>query len=793
MDKVVSKGVKIDLHIHSEKSKFKDDDLVASNTIDNLPKLIKKLNDYEVNVCSISDHDSFDYELYKKLKSEEGNGFIQKVFPAVEFTVNFNNRPKDTVHVVCVFNDNNEDKIHKIGNVLLFDKITNRPFYDLKDAFSENKFIELLSLIDLDVVCIAHQKKTLTTVGKPAKNDANSVGEDRFNEFLFSEYFEAFEFKNRKNQAFNNYSKSKLNDDLLRFITGSDCHDWISYPKYSPLSSDNDFKHTFLKCLPNFRGLALALTDDTRISLDDNFFSGSNYQLDSIKLSVDGITTDVPLSKGINAIIGDNSIGKSLLLHKMTDYYRIDDLSPLNLTVKKGYESYLSDNNIDVLTKLDEKNVFLFDTQGEIRKKFNQGKLTKTSFFKDKYPPDIDTTLIKSIIIEEINKVGNYFKSLFEYNQSYKDLSNICLLAERDVATSVSLIDCGKDEHTRKHTQLSSTLLQLNKAKTELNNLSQYLNEEERNEMSIFIKYLLSIESKYKLLKDDTANKLVLINCINTMFNDFKSEKTKQKTTADANLEDYIQKENVFSDTMVELIDLKKSIKMIKPSLIDVFIKDESWDYLNYLFIKRTKVQQFDDLYLKALLLSPFDKKKRISLDTITEVSVFKDALKEYDDSDPVIFYKTKVVEQLEKDLSQFTVVNKVDEKGTSTVYSAGLNSQIYFEILSSDRYKKGIYLIDQPEDDVSPKSIKIHLLNNFKDMSRNRQILLVTHNPQFVVNLDVDNVIILTKEDDYIKIKSGALEYQDSTTDILNQVATLLDGGIETIRKRWKRYEKNN
>ena len=78
--------------------------------------------------------------------------------------------------------------------------------------------------------------------------------------------------------------------------------------------------------------------------------------------------------------------------------------------------------------------------------------------------------------------------------------------------------------------------------------------------------------------------------------------------------------------------------------------------------------------------------------------------------------------------------------------------------------------------------------------MGRDRQVLLITHNPQFVVNLDVDNVICITKTDDKkIKIISGALEYKDSNTDIIQSVAEILEGGIDSIKKRWKRYDKQN
>lgn len=72
MEKVVSTGLKIDLHIHSSKSKFKDDGVVSGGTIANINILIDKLNKNQVNVCSVSDHDSFDYAIYSKLKEEEG-------------------------------------------------------------------------------------------------------------------------------------------------------------------------------------------------------------------------------------------------------------------------------------------------------------------------------------------------------------------------------------------------------------------------------------------------------------------------------------------------------------------------------------------------------------------------------------------------------------------------------------------------------------------------------------------------------------------------------------------------
>ena len=85
MERVIDSGNKVDFHIHSIASKHKEsDDCVDLSTLDNIDTLIEKLNDRKINMCSISDHDNFDFSIYKRLKREESKGSIKKVFPAVE-------------------------------------------------------------------------------------------------------------------------------------------------------------------------------------------------------------------------------------------------------------------------------------------------------------------------------------------------------------------------------------------------------------------------------------------------------------------------------------------------------------------------------------------------------------------------------------------------------------------------------------------------------------------------------------------------------------------------------------
>lgn len=96
IDKIAKSGNKVDFHIHSIASKHKEnDDCVDLSTLDNIDLLIKKLNDRKINMCSISDHDNFDFDLYKGLKEEENKGSIKKDFPAVEFSVTYDKNVYD--------------------------------------------------------------------------------------------------------------------------------------------------------------------------------------------------------------------------------------------------------------------------------------------------------------------------------------------------------------------------------------------------------------------------------------------------------------------------------------------------------------------------------------------------------------------------------------------------------------------------------------------------------------------------------------------------------------------------
>jgi hypothetical protein len=103
--------------------------------------------------------------------------------------------------------------------------------------------------------------------------------------------------------------------------------------------------------------------------------------------------------------------------------------------------------------------------------------------------------------------------------------------------------------------------------------------------------------------------------------------------------------------------------------------------------------------------------------------------------------------------------------------------------------------IIDQPEENLDNESIYGSLVKYFKEAKKRRQIILITHNPNLVVNGDADQVIVASAErqDDgspAINYVFGSLEHSvPPDGGIREQVCQILEGGEEAFRKRERRY----
>ncbi len=99
--------------------------------------------------------------------------------------------------------------------------------------------------------------------------------------------------------------------------------------------------------------------------------------------------------------------------------------------------------------------------------------------------------------------------------------------------------------------------------------------------------------------------------------------------------------------------------------------------------------------------------------------------------------------------------------------------------------------IIDQPEENLDPRSVHSDLVPFFREAAKRRQIVMVTHNANLVVNTDSDQVIIAAAERTSpnelpaVTYSAGGLE----DAWVRDEVCRLLEGGEEAFRRRGLRY----
>ncbi|MEG0830255.1 MAG: hypothetical protein RSD88_06275 [Anaerovoracaceae bacterium] len=785
MNKIATKGIKIDLHIHSAYSKLKDGEKVADNTLGNLPMLVNGLIKNEIEMCAITDHDTFNYEIYSELKKEEvKDNCVKKVLPGIEFSVEF--IENKVIHIVTIFSDKDEEKVKNIGQIMVRGKGVSSYKKD-KGAYTKADYFEILSEINLDFIMIAHQKKTITSQHKAHANDVMSLGKNLFNKLVFLDYFDAYEFKNKKNEIYNKaYLVENNIEDKLRFITGSDCHKWRHYP-YTEENEKIEFKFTYIKSLPTFKGLAMAVTDHHRIELENSFYNPNEKYLEEILVNIEDIQHKIPLSKGINVIIGDNSVGKSLFLNAITNDYKKADKR-----LHAGYEKYIRKNNLTFETMIKEDDIFKFNQQGEIRGMFDDDGLKPDKYLSNFYPNEINSTKYRTIVEKELQKLYEGLDNKFSYDNEVKKLPAFKIPCDETTEKSITFIDNAKRIETKPLQILVDNFEDtIKNIKLLLDN--KELMETDKGHLETTLEMIELMKDRYEKRLEEKKQENEKINAFNTFVRSYKAKYIRKITDSQAVFSEYVEQKEMAIEYMAELFVRKSQLQKAVPNICDTQIIPETNPVDKYRFISKLQIEKIDKAYIEDVLKLVIKRGKVIDTQTITE-SELKEMIKKYpneDESIPLEVFKDKISSRLDAD---FKVRNTIIEDNMD-VYdevSSGFDAQMYFTLLSGEIRDKGIYIIDQPEDHISQRAIKEKVLDQFRRMGQQRQVIMVTHNPQFIVNLDVDNVIFLSKKNGKFEIESGALEYENNDYNMLKIVADNIDGGLQTIQERMKRYEKN-
>ena len=301
--------IKFDLHIHSVESSYKEDrNIVDSSTIENAEILMQKLNEYEVNLFSITDHNRFNLSLYEHFDAlihTEKFPNVKGIVAGIEFDVQMDS-DMGKCHIITIFDAKNKMENYRT----IYDVIENNKLKNKNDCYERRKFEDILRDIGMDVILIACQRNSL----EKHEGRHNSLSESTMDseQLLMTGYISALEFQKPNVEGIlrNNL---KFIPKKVMLVMGSDCHDWEVYPHHDKSNANPNFRHTRANILPTFKGLLMAVTSpETRINQQENI---NHEYIHNFKIG----EREYPLANGINAIIGENGSGKSTLLKLFND------------------------------------------------------------------------------------------------------------------------------------------------------------------------------------------------------------------------------------------------------------------------------------------------------------------------------------------------------------------------------------------------------------------------------------------------------------------------------------------
>lgn len=755
--------MKFDLHIHSIASEYKEvPGIVDASTIDNIGILLKKLDENEVGLFSVTDHNRFYSDLYIALDNEIGSGKynVKGLLAGVEFDVQLDS-DMGKCHIITIFDAQNNPK-----NYLKIQKsIEEKLLKEQVEYYTKDEYESILKKIGLDVILIACQRHSLNQYDGNHNSLSESSREPK--ELIKTGYINALEFQRPNVEGILKDNLREIPDNI-GLVMGSDCHEWEVYPKHDRINGNGQFSHSRAKILPTFKGLLMAVTSpETRINQQEN--RNVNY--------IDKFTfgdRSIQLVNGINAIIGENGSGKSTLLSLLHNH-----------VLSRSYAKKIIEiNNLSCENKDSSRKLFI--EQGEIIKKFDECKLFPEDNFKE-----IDHSKFVEMYITYANEILKYIKENIAKSDAIKILEKkeIEYSELSSESTYFLQIEC-TDDFTNVDNIHESPKKNLMDIIYKLKTLQKddYF-EEYKNSFNKVIELLEPIYNKItqKYNKIDVEQKLK--NIISSEISHYNIKISDYATTKEKDQRDFSKKRLEFIKTIAGAI-LSNSKELLfpeKPQKVKGFSNNASCGF-DFNSEAKYHDKEIHNEFLKVMFNQNYANIEK--LQEIDREEILVDAIRnctEYDKVDSV--YNTnldKFIKQMCECKNYIIDISNEERQLGSTL---GEQSLAYFKYITEYETDKTIFLIDQPEDHISNNNISNKLIKYFNSIRNKKQIIIVTHNPLLVVNQDVDQVIFIGKGKSGMHIADGCLEFENDEVNMLKLIADNMDGGKSAIEKRLRVY----
>lgn len=230
-------------------------------------------------------------------------------------------------------------------------------------------------------------------------------------------------------------------------------------------------------------------------------------------------------------------------------------------------------------------------------------------------------------------------------------------------------------------------------------------------------------------------------------------------------------------------------VKMGKPSIeamrlalfdnIDGVLRSDFYegnpnDLKNRMFLKYIEIKQAKYAGRRAPLhidFSPYGKKFRAHLNNLFE--------NDYSVENEIYMW-------LPEDLVRLELKTGRNKYISIDAGSAGQRTSAILTLLL--QMSKEPIIIDQPEDDLDTKNITDFIVKGINEKKQSQQIIVVTHNPNIVVNTNSEQVIHMEFAGGEINAShSGALQ----DFEIRDAICDVMEGGREALESRYYRITK--
>lgn len=754
--------IRIDLHIHSKASSYKDKGVdLSSCDAEHVDILLDKLTKGEnpIDMFAVTDHNRFDAALYEEFYKRIGErGSNIHLLSGVEFDVELQER-KPAAHIITIFNAKDDNDREKIQSTIEGDGLieTESGFYTL------DKFESLLRHIGLSAILIVHQHSGFG--GNQRKRSAGSASDDAIGLYQYG-FFDALEYNNRRVQG---VLRGELADLRLpaRMVVGSDCHEWGCYPRHDHDQAMPDAYFAEIRALPTFCGLLMALTSpETRVGWRD--YEWKDGYCPEINLC----GRQIPLSPGLNVIIGENGSGKSSLLDLICD--------------KQGRKSHVKKIGEEYNFSCIQKPVSpVYIQQGQLQESYGKGTMFDASLFEEPNNTSFESVArtyadgIKSVIAENIAR-----------NNLHKKAHGTSFLPTHEEETFKFTVTYAED-FANEGNPWAPRAIQLQTINSLLKQETTYGDDYTADELEKLKKAAALIEEVRSSVATRSDSRIMtngVKSIILRTFKKYENDVESRSSDPDRKSATYRKAKAAFITTVIdlaraELRELPKLPESTVPANSGITRSQRN----GFSFVRRAAYSDLED-YAEEFLQN-FNTQYR-SIDKLVKIDTREEAAKAIPGGKPDT-WESDFDSLTKKFIDRLCAVTDtiLDGEDKATGNTLGERALTYYKYLSYGSASADVFIVDQPEDNISNQRISSDLIEYLADLRRRSQVIIVTHSPLLVVNLDADNVIALKSgKKGSRRVVSGCLESED-TGSVLSEVASILDGGKEVIKRRLAAY----